>query len=42
MVLNFEEYGNREHTTLVFIHGLATSSWVWWEQINFFNHYHLI
>ena len=42
MKLYFEEYGNPEQTTLVFIHGLATSSWVWWEQIEHFDNYHII
>ncbi len=39
MMLYFEEYGNPELTTLVFIHGLATSSWVWWKQTDYFNRF---
>lgn len=41
-MLYYEEYGNQEKETVILIHGLATSSWVWWQQIEALKDYHVI
>ena len=42
MNLFFNENGQSSSETIIFIHGLGISGWMWNEQLEFFNDYHCI
>ncbi len=42
MVLHYQEYGNKNATLMVFLHGGGVSSWMWDKQIQHFTHYHCV
>lgn len=39
MTIHFDLYGDADKPLLVFLHGGGVSSWMWREQIKYFNHY---
>ncbi|KKI91970.1 hydrolase [Bacillus sp. SA1-12] len=42
MVLHYQEYGDKNATLIVFIHGAGVSSWMWDSQIRHFTDYHCV
>ena len=42
MSLAYEEYGDKTAPLIVFLHGGGVSSWMWDNQIQFFQHYHCL
>ena len=42
MDLHYNEYGDKNASLMVFLHGGGVSSWMWDEQIQYFSHYHCI
>ncbi|RCW76809.1 alpha/beta fold hydrolase [Saliterribacillus persicus] len=42
MVLNYQEYGDKNASLLVFLHGGGVSSWMWDRQVEYFSNYHCI
>jgi len=41
-MLHYEVHHKNNEETLLFIHGLGSSSWAWWQQLEAFNHYQII
>lgn len=41
-MLAYQEYGNKNGPMMVFLHGGGVSSWMWEDQVHYFNHYHCI
>ena len=42
MDLHYQEYGDKNASLMVFLHGGGVSSWMWDRQIEYFSHYHCI
>ncbi|KHF39264.1 alpha/beta fold hydrolase [Halalkalibacter okhensis] len=42
MDLHYQEYGNKDGSLLVFLHGGGVSSWMWDKQIQYFSDYHCV
>ncbi|MFB7641929.1 alpha/beta fold hydrolase [Peribacillus butanolivorans] len=42
MGLHYQEYGDKNASLMVFLHGGGVSSWMWDKQIQYFSHYHCI
>lgn len=42
MAIYFEENGNKDGATILFIHGGGVSSWMWKKQLEYFKDYHCI
>src|SRR5690625_3781580 len=42
MVLHYEEFGNKDATLMVFLHGGGVSSWMWEKHIQYFTHFHCV
>ncbi|UOE61841.1 alpha/beta hydrolase [Priestia filamentosa] len=42
MALYYEEYGDRNASLMVFLHGGGVSGWMWERQIQYFTHYHCL
>jgi len=40
--LHYQEYGDKNASLMVFLHGGGVSSWMWDKQIQYFSHYHCI
>jgi pimeloyl-ACP methyl ester carboxylesterase len=40
--LHYQEYGDKNASLMVFLHGGGVSSWMWDKQIQFFSHYHCV
>lgn len=40
MGLHYQEYGDKNDSLMVFLHGGGVSSWMWDKQIQYFSHYH--
>lgn len=41
-MLYYEVHNKNNGETLLFIHGLGSSSWAWWQQLEGFNHYQIM
>ncbi|RKL65755.1 alpha/beta hydrolase [Salipaludibacillus neizhouensis] len=42
MSLHYQEYGDKNASLMVFLHGGGVSSWMWNKQIKHFSHYHCL
>lgn len=42
MTIYFDEKGNKNASTIVFIHGGGVSGWMWGKQLNYFKDYHCL
>jgi len=42
LALHYKEYGNKNASLLLFLHGGGVSGWMWDNQIPYFSHYHCI
>ena len=40
--LHYEEYGNKDASLIVFLHGGGVSSWMWDEQVKYLRHFHCV
>ena len=40
--LHYQEYGDKNASFMVFLHGGGVSSWMWDKQIQYFSHYHCV
>ncbi len=40
--MHYQEYGDKNATLMVFLHGGGVSSWMWDRQIQYFKHYHCV
>ena len=40
MALHYQEYGDKNASLMVFLHGGGVSDWMWDKQIQYFTHYH--
>src|SRR5699024_3310289 len=42
MSIHYQEYGDKNASLMVFLHGGGVSSWMWDKQIQYFTHYHCV
>lgn len=42
MSLYYQEYGDKNASLIVFLHGGGVSNWMWDKQIQYFSHYHCV
>lgn len=42
LALRYQEYGDKNASLMIFLHGGGVSNWMWDKQIQYFTHYHCI
>ena len=40
--MHYKEYGDKNASLMLFLHGGGVSGWMWDKQIQYFTHYHCI
>lgn len=42
LTLHYREYGDKNASLMVFLHGGEVSSWMWDKQVHYFTNYHCV